>query len=154
MRIGALLVDQGVLTQAQVDAALAAQRETSEPFGSVCERLFGIAPDVIEGAWARQYARLVDAIDAKLDVVDPAAEALVNRRQAWQFRLAPLRFEDGQVVVATATDYLPRAVRFATAQISMPVFFVLVSPDRLAAHLAARYPIVGMDLEGGTTAAA
>jgi hypothetical protein len=154
MRIGTLLVDQGVLTQAQVDAALAVQRETSEPFGSVCERLFGIAPDVIEGAWARQYERLVGAIDAKLDEIDPAAEALVSRRQAWQFRLAPLRFEEGQLVVATATDYLPRAVRFASAQLAVPVFFVLVSPERLASHLAARYPIVGMDLEGGKAAAA
>lgn len=147
MRIGAILVEQGVLTQSQVDAVLAEQRKGAEPFGTACHRLFGIDPNVIEGAWARQYERLVGAIDARLDRTEARAEALVNRRQAWQFRVAPLRFEEDQLVVATATDFLPRALRFASSHLTVPVFFVLVTPPKLAEHLSKRYPIVGMDLE-------
>ena len=147
MRIGALLVEQGVLSESQVEQVLADQRETGEPFGSVCERLFGVSPQVIEGAWAEQYSRLVGSVDPHLDQVQPDAESLVTRRQAWQFRVAPLRFEDDQLVMVTSTPFLPRAVRFATTHIAAPVFFVLVPTETLAKHLQARYPMLGMDAE-------
>ncbi|MFO0828542.1 MAG: hypothetical protein U0572_10400 [Phycisphaerales bacterium] len=145
MRIGELLVRQGVLSQGQVERALAEQRHSGEPFGVVCERLFGIAPKLVEGAWATQYAELVSDVEARLSEVDPRAEASVTRRQAWQFKIAPLRFEDHQLVVATAGEFLPRALRFAMTHIAAEVFFVLVSPKELAHHLMERFPMLGMD---------
>jgi hypothetical protein len=150
MRIGEILIEQGVLTRDQVERALAAQRESSEPFGIVCERLFGLHPKVVEGAWAEQYAALVARVDPKLDQIDDEAEAVVTRRQAWQFRVAPLRFEtevDGALVLATCVEALPRALRFATTHIAHPVFFVLVPAETLANHLQARFPMLGMDAE-------
>ncbi len=147
MRIGEVLVQNGILTQSQVDRAVAEQRESNEPFGVVCERLFGVHPKVVEGAWAEQYAKLVATVDARLDAVDPAAESIVTRRQAWQFRCAPLRYEDDHLVIATCVPALPRALRFATTHIASPVFFVLVEPEQLAAHLTARFPMVGMDAD-------
>ncbi len=147
MRIGELLVHHGVLTQRQVDLAVAEQRESGEPFGVVCERLFGVHPKVVEGAWAEQYAALVKAVDPKLNQLDPEAEALMTRRQAWQFRAAPLRFEDDHVVVVTCAESLARALRFATTHIAAPVFFVLVTPEQLAKHLTERFPMRGMDDE-------
>lgn len=53
MRIGELLVQNGVLTQPQVDRAVAEQQESGEPFDVVCERLFGVHPKVVEGALGR-----------------------------------------------------------------------------------------------------
>jgi hypothetical protein len=147
MKIGELLVRHRILTQSQADAALAEQIKSGEPFGRVCERLFGVPPTLVEGAWAEQYASLVADVDARLDEVESAAEATVTRRQAWQFRVAPLRFEDGELVVATCVPSLPRALRFATSHIASPVFFVLVTPDELAAHLNRRFPMLGMDAE-------
>lgn len=147
MRIGELLVQNGVLTQPQVDRAVAEQQESGEPFGVVCERLFGVHPKVVEGAWAEQYARLVENVNAKLDQVDPAAEQVVTRRQAWQFRSAPLRYENDHLVVATCVPALPRALRFATTHIASPVFFVLVTPEELANHLTKRFPMIGMDAD-------
>ncbi|MBL9148768.1 MAG: hypothetical protein JNM94_08765 [Phycisphaerae bacterium] len=147
MRIGELLVRQGMLTQGQVDRALAEQRHTGEPFGVVCERLFGVAPKVIEGAWATQYAQIVANIEPKLDATDPAAEATVTRRQAWQFKVAPLRYDEGQLIVATSVEFLPRALRFALTHLAAEVFFVLVPPRDLARHLTERFPMLGMDEE-------
>lgn len=147
MKIGELLVQNGILTQGQVDRAAAEQVASGEPFGVVCERLFGVHPKVVEGAWAQQYASLVAKVPARLDEVDLDAEQSITRRQAWQFRCAPLRYEEDQLVVATCVPALPRALRFATTHIAAPVFFVLVTPEELAAHLTRRFPMIGMDEE-------
>ena len=145
MRLGELLVSQGILDADRVRAIVERQASTGEPFGVACERLFGIDPQVVEGAWARQYAALVGSIDPRLDEVEPEAERAVLARQAWQFRLAPLRIEDGHLVTATTLEGLPRALRFATASIRRPVFLVLVTESELVAHLARRFPMAGMD---------
>ncbi len=147
MKIGELLVQNRVLSQEQVDRAVAEQVASGEPFGSVCERLFGVHPKVVEGAWAQQYASLVADVAARLDEIDLDAEQTITRRQAWQFRCAPLRYEDDQLIVATCVPSLPRALRFATTHIAAPVFFVLVSPEELANHLSKRFPMIGMDEE-------
>ncbi len=141
------MIQQGILTQHQVELAVAEQRLSGEPFGVACERLFGLHPKVVEGAWALQYATLVSSVDPKLNQIEPDAEALMTRRQAWQFRSAPLRFENGQVVIVTCAESLARALRFATTHIAHEVFLVLVSPERLAAHLQERFPMIGMDEE-------
>jgi hypothetical protein len=145
MRIGELLVSQGILDADRVRAIVERQASTGEPFGVACERLFGIDPQLVEGAWARQYASLVGSIAPRLDEIEPEAEAAVLARQAWQFRLAPLRIEDGHLVTATTLESLPRALRFATASIRRPVFFLLVTEAELVAHLVRRYPLAGME---------
>ena len=145
MRLGELLVSQGILDADRVRAIVERQAATGEPFGVACERLFGVDPQVVEGAWARQYASLVGTIDPRLDEVEPEAESALLARQAWQFRLAPLRFEDGHLVAATTLEGLPRALRFATASIRGPVFLVLVTEAELISHLNRRFPMAGMD---------
>ncbi|MDZ4832135.1 MAG: hypothetical protein SGJ09_18320 [Phycisphaerae bacterium] len=145
MRIGEILVRQGTLSRGQVDRALIEQRHSSEPFGVVCERLFGLSPKIVEGVWAAQYAQLVADVVPRLDQLDPRAESIVTRRQAWQFKLAPLRYEDEQLVVATSAEFLPRALRFAITHIAAEVFFVLVTSKELAQHLMERFPMLGMD---------
>ena len=145
MRIGEILVRQGTLSQGQVDRALTEQRHTGEPFGVVCERLFGVSPKLVEGVWAAQYAQLVASVNPRLDELDPRAETIVTRRQAWQFKVAPLRYEDEQLIVATSAEHLPRALRFAITHIAAEVFFVLVTSKELARHLMERFPMLGMD---------
>ena len=65
-RIGDHLVSAGVLTEAQVDEVLEAQRETQRPFGWLCEQLFSIEPTVIEEAWAQQYAGLTASVPTRI----------------------------------------------------------------------------------------
>lgn len=144
VRLGQLLVESRVLTQVQVEAVLAEQQRTGEPFGLICERLFRVDPDAVERAWATQYASLTRTIDPCAEVVDPRAMELVTRRQAWQFRVCPIRFDDGDLMVATTQRHLRRALRFATNVIGVPVYLVMAPAESLGEALCRYYPLPGM----------
>jgi Type II secretion system (T2SS), protein E, N-terminal domain len=144
MRIGEMLVRMGVLTRTQVEAVLDEQQTNNEAFGSIAERLFQIPPETIERAWIEQTQERATIFDADRGVDDDARE-LVVRRQAWQFGIVPLRIDDGYLVAATSRKQLPRAVRFATRVLGMPVQFEIAEDDELAKLLAVQYPMRGMD---------
>src|SRR4051812_16599891 len=63
IRIGDLLVEQGVLSRKQVDHVLQVQKMSHRPFGDLAERLYGIDPKAIEDAWVEQYVRIVGVVD-------------------------------------------------------------------------------------------
>jgi hypothetical protein len=144
LRLGQVLVDAGVLTGQQVRSILANQRTSGRPFGVLAEQMFGIDPAHIEDAWAEQYAKLTRKIDPTSERIDDDARHLVSRRQAWQFRIIPIRFEGDELIVATTQQNLRRALRFATRVLSMPVYFVMATPESLGAALTRHYPMPGM----------
>ncbi|MEX2217348.1 MAG: hypothetical protein WD749_01195 [Phycisphaerales bacterium] len=144
MRLGDLLVRRGVLTEAQRDAVLEHQRMTGRPFGELAERLFGVGQSAVEEAWAEQYALIARRVDPRSERLDPAALTLLDRRQAWQFRMLPLRFEADELLICTTQDHLPRALKFAGWKIQAPCFFVLADPRSLGEALLRHYPMEGM----------
>jgi hypothetical protein len=143
-RLGEVLVQSGVLSQEQVDQVLEKQSECGKPFGLLCERMFSIAPSQIEDAWATQYAGLTRTINPVTEVFDPQALSLITRRQAWQFRVLPIRFDDGELMMATTAQHLRRCLRFATNVITVPVYLVIAEPDALGQALCKHYPLPGM----------
>ncbi len=144
VRLGQILVESGVLSERQVQEILDVQERSGEPFGLLAERLCGVDPDTIEDAWARQYARLTRTVDPHTEAYDEDAGQLITRRQAWQFRILPLRVEGREVVIATTQGHLRRALRFATNVIGVPVFFVMADPRKLGEALCRRYPLPGL----------
>lgn len=144
MRLGELLIQAGVLNAMQVDHILSVQRETGEPFGVLCERLAGVDPIAVEEAWATQYAQLTRHIDPALETFDPEATCLVTRRQAWQFRVLPVRFDDEELMLATTRRHLRRALRFATNVLVVPVYPVLTEPLALGEALCRHFSLPGM----------
>ena len=146
-RLGQLLIESGVLTAQQVDAVLEKQEATGEPFGLLAERLYGVHPEKIEEAWAEQYARLTRTVNPEVEVFDEEAGVLVTRRQAWQFRILPLRFEGRELLIVTTQRHLRRALRFATNVIGVPVFFVMAEPLSLGRALCERYALPGLTPE-------
>lgn len=144
LRLGKLLIEAGVLDGQQVESVLEEQQRTGEPFGVIAERLFNVDPAATEAAWARQYSRLTRTIDPAREAFDDRARDLVTRRQAWQFRVLPVRFEPHELMVATTQQHLPRALRFATNVIGYPVYFVLAEPLALGEALCRHYPLPGM----------
>lgn len=146
-RLGELLVAQGILRQTEVDAVLTRQNEIGRPFGVLCEEMFGIDPQLIEGAWVDQYRALAASFDADFACAHPAAIALVIARQAWQFRIFPLRIEHGTLIAATTPAHLSRASRFATRVLGMAALFVVVDAHELASALETHYPIDGMTVQ-------
>tara|TARA_B100000900_G_C20180548_1_gene553687 strand:+ start:105 stop:611 length:507 start_codon:yes stop_codon:yes gene_type:complete len=152
MRIGELLVRQGVLSESEVEQVLKEQARRTEPFGAICERLLGVSPNLIEDAWADQYAELTGELVMDFDSADPSVREVVTSRQAWQFRILPIRWEDGALVLATTRDHLQRALRFATNGIPFPVFFVVTDADSMASGLERHYPMGDLGrsvVEGG-----
>ena len=144
MRIGELLVRQGVLTEAEVQEVLKEQARRTEPFGAICERLFGVLPEVVEDAWVEQYTELTGDLVPDFESVDPSVRDIVTRRQAWQFRIVPVRWDDGALVLATTRDHLQKALRFATNGIPFPVYFVVADTEALTEGLERHYPMGGL----------
>lgn len=147
LRFGDLLVDSGVLTIEQRDQVLDEQKLVSLPFGDLAERMFGIDPDTIEQAWATQYESLAGVIDPTSGEIEAAAAAVVTPRQAWQFKVLPLRFEHGELMLCTPRQNLPRALRFAATQLAESCFFVVAEPDPMAEVLQRLYPMPGLGPE-------
>jgi hypothetical protein len=78
------------------------------------------------------------------EAIEPAALDLVTRRQAWQLRVLPMRFEDQELLIATTQRQLPRALRFVTGVLEFPAALVLASPLNLGEALCRHYPLPGM----------
>lgn len=149
--IGELLMEQGVLSAEQCQAVLDRQQATHRPFGEIAEELFNVDGRSVERAWAAQYARITRWIDPVIEPMDPMVRDLVTRRQAWQFRVLPIGYDGGELMVCTTHDGLVRAMNFAVRQLPVTCYFVLSEPQSLADALMRVYPMDGMDpglLEG------
>ncbi len=142
-RMGEALIEAGVLTEAQVEGVLAEQRRTRRPFGVIAEELHDVHPEDIEEAWVRQFGRIAERVDPTSCHIDPLTADVVTRRQAWQFRVLPLRFDGDTLVIATTLKHLRRAVRFAANVLEQPAYFVLAEGDRLGEGLCLHYPLPG-----------
>lgn len=144
LRLGDLLVRNGALTEAQRDSVLDYQRLTGRPFGELAERLFGVGQQAVEQAWAEQYGMIAQRVDPRTERVDAEALSMIDRRQAWQFRVLPIRFEAGELMICTTQDHLVRALKFAGWRIKSPCYVVLADPAALGEALMRHYPMAGM----------
>lgn len=146
MKLGELLVRGGVLSEAQRDEIVEAQRNSGRPFGDLAERMFGVSPRAIERAWGQQLVSLLSRIDLDRESIDSAAISAISRRQAWQFEVFPLRFAGGGLVVCTTEENLIRAMKFAGWRLGGECQFVLADRRQLGAMLERHFPIDGMSL--------
>jgi hypothetical protein len=141
IQIGQLLVEQGALTQAQVDHILKVQKMSHRPFGDLAERLYGINAKAVEDAWVEQYVRVAGVVDLDEQHVDTECLRLLNRRQAWQFHLLPLNREETDLHVATSPKDLVRAVNFSGKKLDEPVHFLIAERLQLREFLMKHYPV-------------
>jgi hypothetical protein len=143
VRLGDVLVSLGALVEWQRDTIAAAQARTGRPFGVLAEEMFGVSPQAVERAWAVQYAQMAGRVDLETEPADEEVLPLIERRQAWQFQIVPLRMERGSLIAATSVDHLAKAMRFAGWALGGEVAFVLADQDQLVAKLAGAYPLPG-----------
>jgi hypothetical protein len=140
IQIGQLLIEQGVLTQTQVQHILKVQKMSHRPFGDLAERLYGISPKAVEDAWVEQYLRTVGVVDLDDLKIDTDCLRLLNRRQAWQFQLLPIH-RDPELNLATTADSLVRTVNFSARAINEPVHFMIAERGQLREFLMKHYPV-------------
>lgn len=143
IRIGDLLVEQGVLTSQQVQDVLAAQRKSHRPFGDLAERMFGISAKAIEDAWVEQYIRIAGVVDLDEQKIDADCLRLLNRRQAWQFHTLPVNRDQQSLNIATSADKLVRALNFTTRTLEEPVMLMIAERTQLQDFLMKHYPVPG-----------
>lgn len=145
--IGELLVQQGTLTHQQVGHILDVQAVVGRPFGDLAERLFGVSPPAVESAWAEQFIAINGERDVSHERIDPAAVAHLTPRQAWQFRLLPLRTEladedgPGHLLTATTRRGMHKAMTFAGRTLPLAPSFVFATPASLKRLLTRHYPV-------------
>lgn len=145
VRLGELLVSRGLISEQQRREILELQKACGRPFGLLAEQMFGVSPRDVEQAWAQQYAHLAEHIDPTAVEIAPAALACIERRQAWQFRVLPIRFDRGELVLATDVASLPRAMRFTGWRVASPCRFLIADSASLSVALKAYYPMGGFD---------
>lgn len=142
IRIGQILIEQGVLNEQQVFEVVQAQKQRGVPFGVLAEQMYDVTVESIEEAWIEQYLRLTGEIDLNEQEVDVDTLKLINRRQAWQFEILPLRFEgSGELLMAASKHRLARAVTFAANRIESVVYFRIARSDQLRDFLRQHYPM-------------
>ncbi|MEM6553912.1 MAG: hypothetical protein AAF750_17485 [Planctomycetota bacterium] len=142
IRIGEILIEQGVLSEQQVFEIVQAQKKQHLPFGVLAERMFDVTVESIENAWIEQYHRFTGTIDLSGQTIDERALRLINRRQAWQFEILPIGFEPGgELLMAASRRRLARAVTFSTNRIDRVVYFRIAESDELQAFLNRYYPM-------------
>lgn len=141
IQIGRLLVEQGVLSETQVEHVLAVQRVSHRPFGDLAERLYGISPEAVEDAWVEQYVRTAGIVDLRQLQMDVECLRVVNRRQAWQFHLLPVNRDGQSLNVATDAASLVRTVNFAARRLDEPVCVIIARRQQLREFLMEHYPV-------------
>ena len=139
-KIGSILAQRGVLTEQQVQEILEQQTKVSRPFGDLAERMFGIDPETVERAWIDQYLSISDEIDLDSQRIDVQVLKVLNRRQAWQFRMLPIRREGNDLVAATTAEHLRRAVNFSWRRLNEPIYFLIAKRPQLEDFLMEHYP--------------
>lgn len=142
IRIGQIMIEQGVLNEQQVFEIVQMQRKCGLPFGVLAERLFEVTVESIEEAWVEQYCRFTGFIDLDAQEFDGDALRLINRRQAWQFEMLPVRIEEtGELLMAASRHRLARAVTFAANRLEREVYFRVAQSDQLRKFLRLHYPM-------------
>jgi len=142
IKIGQILIEHGVLSEQQVFEIIQTQKKSPAPFGVLAEKMFDVTIKSIEKAWIEQYLRFTGPIDMHHQRINIRALATINRRQAWQFEMLPLDFnEDGELLIAASKSRLARAVTFAAEQIDHAVYFRIAEDEVLRKFLQIHYPM-------------
>lgn len=142
LRIGEILVAQGVMSEQQVFEVVQAQKKLRLPFGVLAERMFDVTLDSIENAWVEQYHRFTGTIDLSEQRFDDRALRVISRRQAWQFEILPVRIEaGGELLMAASRNRLARAVAFAASRIDRVVYFRIAESAQLRLFLREHFPM-------------
>ncbi len=101
LRLGELLVQQGLLTDDQLNILLAEQRNTSIPIGRLVVRLGFATEAAVRDAMARTVGQ--ESIDLSQVVVDPEALQLVPQDFARRNQVLPIAYSAADATLTIAT---------------------------------------------------
>lgn len=145
-KIGMLLVQRGVLSESQVQLILERQKQLHKPFGKIAHEQFGVDERDVWAAWAQQVGFFCQHVDLACEPNDPATLDVIDAQHAWQHHALPLRYESGELVVATTITDLPEAMTLLQRTLGhgSPVRFVIPDRRQLEQFIIKRYRIVSV----------
>ena len=123
LRLGELLVQQGLISTDQLAIALAEQRHTNIPLGRLLVRLGFVTETAIRDIMARTIGQ--ESIDLAQVVADPEALRLVPQEFARRNRILPIAFRPQEQMLTVATTEI----------------FNVVAMDQLRAMLGSEFEI-------------
>jgi general secretion pathway protein E/type IV pilus assembly protein PilB len=101
LRLGELLVQQGLITTDQLSIVLAEQRHNNIPIGRLLVRLGFVTESAIRDIMARTIGQ--EAIDLAQVVADPEALKLVSQDFSRRNRVLPIAYDPADQVLTVAT---------------------------------------------------
>ena len=101
LRLGELLVQQGLITTDQLSIVLAEQRHNNIPIGRLLVRLGFVTESAIRDVMARTIGQ--EAIDLAQVVADPEALKLVSQDFARRNRVLPIAYDPAEQLLTIAT---------------------------------------------------
>ena len=135
--LGERLIDAGLITQEDLEQALAEQKRTGEFIGTILSRLGLLTIEqwlpILAEQVGMSYINLADAH------VPPEVLAKVPAKVATQYRLLPLREAGGALEVAIADPFDVQALDELTLLLGCPIRPLLASPRELRAALTRHY---------------
>ena len=137
-RLGELLREIAGFTEAQLDAALAQQRESGAPIGEILIKLRYVTREQFLEALARQFDLPFLSVLPKT-LVNSALLAKIPLSFAKRYELVPLVEEDGRVPVAIADPLNLQVIDDVRLLTGVPVRPVLASSEAIADALHTLY---------------
>jgi len=98
--LGALLIDEGLLTEAQLDAALSEQSRSGKPLGRLLIEQGTISETELVRTLARQVG--LEFFDLEDWTIDGSVASVVSESLARRYQAIPIGWDDGKLVVAMA----------------------------------------------------
>lgn len=144
-RIGELLIQRGLLDEAQVNRILEHQAMEPQPFGQLAASMIGIEPHEVWYALAEQILTRSTVINLIDQPFDPLALQHLSARDAWDCLVLPLRYDGEQLICATTVETLPSAIGLLETAIDVPFDIVLAEIRPLEQFIAERYDYEGID---------
>jgi general secretion pathway protein E/type IV pilus assembly protein PilB len=101
LRLGELLVQQGLITPDQLSIALAEQRHNNVPIGRLLVRLGFVSENAIRDIMARTIGQ--ESIDLAQVVADSEALKLIPQEYARRYRVLPIAYDPAEHALTVAT---------------------------------------------------
>ena len=128
-----ILLDAGVLTAAQVDAALIRQRETGRRIGECLVELGIVSEEDIAWALARQLG--LTFVDVRAETLDPALVRAYPEQLLRRLHLVPVVRSEDRLVAAASDPTDHEGLRELEELAGIPVECVTATPSAIAQAL-------------------
>lgn len=122
LKLGTLLVNEGLIDDTQLDQALSEQRATGEKIGSTLTRLGFISEQTLVEFLSKQFK--APSVDLSKDSIDPAAIKYVSAEMARRYEVVPIKKRGRTLTLAMVNPsdvYAIEDIKFHTGLEVAPV---------------------------------